>query len=1511
MQEGRGRGHEANNPGRNGRPQNPAQRGSQQGSQRGAYRGTIRASQRGTQWGFQRASQLSALPGAPRGIQRGSRGEFRGESRGITNRGAARARARGRARSESQGESGGSEGEVQEVQQIAQFSNGEQPEATSAPRTKRLDWKLKTPSSGGPHSWNDELELQKRNREREFTEGIAKGLIADPNKPRRLDEAITIVGTCQDMCPAHERAERVVTKDIWTQELDPNQGREQFDQATAKRRMVKKFRRAAAGMGEQLPSDLRPLPVLKKTLDYLFNDYLIEEPNFGKAQEFLWDRTRSVRNDISIQRFTKPADVAMAIDCYERIARFHILSLHQMARFDDTPESYSRAQDMEQFDRTFMSLLELYSDNAGRYTSPNEAEFLSYYIIYRIQDPSPDIVHRLQLWKGNTKFRSNAVQDNPQIKRAFELYAAASNLTDSQGPLRPRHPHIAAQQDWQKFWRLVKSHEISYLESCVAEIYFNLNRRTALEAIWLAYGYRTANDLKMFEIADMLAFDNEHEAHSFCQAYGFKLAPEPDGTSRLDLHSFSGNKLPDPSDDLKAQFFSENLVEFKRYGRSLSAVINGDPVESDSLFLPADPTTNLKLDTNDTSESMSDREEEQNSTEPIRFVPIDRKPSTDNLTVASTASEMKTGLGKLPSSFQTQSGLTSGTTASTMNLSGPQLASTPTSTASTAGFGKPSAAFGASTFSVFSPFVPSSLPEAAKPAKDPTLTPTFLAPTQLGTQVNFNAPQPPQDGYTLQAAAPKLSPAFQNKHQPSRPSPLSNVTNLTREASEPAQSRQEVGLTASLPSSNGTQSIHRTPEPSQTAQSGQEKGSTASLPSLNGAQSFHTTAEPSQHLDGVQRKAQNVALQSLAHEVLFDERAGLLRQFIEHTYAGQVNSALSQFKEEEKNRREVEASNIRLAVKYGQRWRKNCWKLKMSRKGRNMRQRRQTLLAAQEQTVKRSLPSEVVEKREAQPKKGLTANSAASSQVKSHPKRGSEELESEPEITVLKCRKREALPYEAKPTVSGAEYSPSGAAMFDHIRDPASFIQPTRSRPASVRDDRRGDDRRTNGESSRRSSEAMTPLSLPKNTSPQQPFIGSSLLAHSLSTPTIDDFEHVGRGSTVRSAYFQLKAMGINPNAGQNRKRARESSVTSRPSLSSRPEPKKHQKAPLARPAGIFKSPDRSASSKPRFNRLKLNDLSPESLNRARGIVEKSDDALLTRLRRARESAAVEVASTTQNTSRQSSQQSLSQPSTPRQVMQQPSPNSESPTNIQDEELFKKVREVHHVMADSMTFFQEEVEKVRSQTSSRSSNLHGENGLTNIDHNRTSMSVGEEDLPQYRLRESKFVPREMYGKWNGTGSLRKDAVSSMGSNASMEDEYNKDPETLAAAMKIRQGEGKQKMVDAEETEFADNVEFNGVNESIDGGDNDEVMDEDADGEVDEDEEMEEEESDEVTDGEGEYDEEEEEEEDTGFIPSGTRFGILASASASASAFGSASQQSSLDAKGKGGTSAEDAFELSD
>lgn len=99
------------------------------------------------------------------------------------------------------------------------------------------------------------------------------------------------------------------------------------------------YERAAGD--KSLPSDIRPPEVLKvrdflypkslltllypyqKTLDYLFH-VLLPSADFDQTFPFLRDRTRAVRNDFTLQRSQGP----LAIECHERVARFHILSLH-------------------------------------------------------------------------------------------------------------------------------------------------------------------------------------------------------------------------------------------------------------------------------------------------------------------------------------------------------------------------------------------------------------------------------------------------------------------------------------------------------------------------------------------------------------------------------------------------------------------------------------------------------------------------------------------------------------------------------------------------------------------------------------------------------------------------------------------------------------------------------------------------------------------------------------------------------------------------------------------------------------------------------------------------------------------------------------------------------------------------------------------------------------------------------------------------------------------------------
>ena len=311
-------------------------------------------------------------------------------------------------------------------------------------------------------------------------------------------------------------------------------------------------------------------------MDYLFDEVIGNANSLGSVHHFVWDRTRAIRNDFSIQQLSKISDLRIAIECYEKIARFHILSLHQLALKAKPYDKYDWYQEREQLDRTLLSLMQYYDDSREQIHSPNEAEFRAYCIIFQIQSPIPDMEDRAQTWPQHILF-------NMRVQKALELYAAACNVADAQGPLKPRAPHAIAQANWEKFWALIRSNETSYLMSCVAEIYFNLIRRTALVAIWKASrqgGKMKVDGWTIPKLVKVLGFDKTRQVEDFCAHYGFSIERGDDGKRFLDLNSVRGRNIPQPTPGLKEQIKSEKIVEVKRHNRTLPAVIKGLSVEA-------------------------------------------------------------------------------------------------------------------------------------------------------------------------------------------------------------------------------------------------------------------------------------------------------------------------------------------------------------------------------------------------------------------------------------------------------------------------------------------------------------------------------------------------------------------------------------------------------------------------------------------------------------------------------------------------------------------------------------------------------------------------------------------------------------------------------------------------------------------------------------------------------------------------------------------------------------------
>jgi nuclear mRNA export protein SAC3 len=307
--------------------------------------------------------------------------------------------------------------------------------------------------------------------------------------------------------------------------------------------MIKRFRRSAAGYDEQLPSDIRTPETLRATLDYLLDNIVGGEERLATIHKFVWDRTRGIRNDFSIQQVTKEEDVRIAVDCFERIARFHILSLHQLSYPENlVGEHFDAHQEREQLNNTLLSLMYYYDDHRGGQMFENEPEFRSYCIIFELQSQQPDLEDRMQSWP-------QALLKSPPITTAFKLYSAAGNTLYDQGPLKPQAAFDVAQGNAVGFWNLLKSRAVTYLMACVAEMFFGQVRFMALQGLWKSIKRAPPNmqakhqDWTVGELTKLFSFDHEEQTVEFCEEYDLGFKSSDAGERCLDFTSKPGMTL--------------------------------------------------------------------------------------------------------------------------------------------------------------------------------------------------------------------------------------------------------------------------------------------------------------------------------------------------------------------------------------------------------------------------------------------------------------------------------------------------------------------------------------------------------------------------------------------------------------------------------------------------------------------------------------------------------------------------------------------------------------------------------------------------------------------------------------------------------------------------------------------------------------------------------------------------------------------------------------------------------
>lgn len=393
-------------------------------------------------------------------------------------------------------------------------------------------------------------------------------LIDDPERRRKLTDALPFKGVCEGMCPDYEVVTRIAESDVQPAErILGSEGRVQPDPT----KMVKKFARSSAGQDQPLPMDVRSVDALRRTTDYLFYDLLQSDDNLPNVHNFLWDRTRAVRKDFTFHSEKTGEEMKDLVYCFEAIARFHATSLHLLRRPGlEIRDGYDPAQECQQLGAALLSLTQAYDDCREKgVVCENEAEFRAYWLLINANDEK--IENKMLSWGKEFWFESE------EIQTAIALINIKKDIRSPRGPMRPRRGPALSDSAFANFFEIVQDEKVSYTMACVASIYFNDVRRAILRNLVRAYArHRDApRTITASDLNKMLKFDTDEEAIAFAEAHDFEFSTEAPAGKPAPPEPYlvlTSKKKYVPEASVK-QFLSYQLVERKRGSQSLPHVI--------------------------------------------------------------------------------------------------------------------------------------------------------------------------------------------------------------------------------------------------------------------------------------------------------------------------------------------------------------------------------------------------------------------------------------------------------------------------------------------------------------------------------------------------------------------------------------------------------------------------------------------------------------------------------------------------------------------------------------------------------------------------------------------------------------------------------------------------------------------------------------------------------------------------------------------------------------------------
>lgn len=183
--------------------------------------------------------------------------------------------------------------------------------------------------------------------------------------------------------------------------------------------------------------------------------------------------------------------------------------------------------------------MQFYDDNEGKFESPNEAEFRSYYILAHIRDTNS--VRRLQalaphifldtVLQTALEFRSYAQRNTHVERRSSSRRAAKLKFRNSEACLNA----------FSRFFKRVQHVGTSYLMGCLLEYHFGAVRKGAIHSLWKAYTTRH-RPLPTVYLMEMLGLDSEEKTLEVAQRFGMgpvNETGESGGTVAVQLNKHS------------------------------------------------------------------------------------------------------------------------------------------------------------------------------------------------------------------------------------------------------------------------------------------------------------------------------------------------------------------------------------------------------------------------------------------------------------------------------------------------------------------------------------------------------------------------------------------------------------------------------------------------------------------------------------------------------------------------------------------------------------------------------------------------------------------------------------------------------------------------------------------------------------------------------------------------------------------------------------------------------------